>query len=293
MSFLSQGKAAEGPRGAYIITLCLVIISTLISGIVVNELAGRYLGFSLGGYPTVQNSTAVLAVQLSPFLIGFMVMLLSVKFIQKQRIRTAFTSRARYDWSRFFFSFGCWAVFLVLLLIVGSLLGMPIEFQFDLQTFFPLLLVSVLLIPIQTTAEDLLFRGILFQGLGQSLKNGLLAVVILGGVFGWLHSGNPEVQILGKGILFYYIFSGIFLGLITHFDDGLELSMGYHVANNLFGALILTNDWQAFQTNALFIDHSVPEIGWDLLLTLIVIQPLLLFIFSKVYRWENLRDKLF
>ena len=264
MSFLSQGKAAEGPRGAYIITLCLVIISTLISGIVVNELAGRYLGFSLGGYPTVQNSTAVLAVQLSPFLIGFMVMLLSVKFIQKQRIRTAFTSRARYDWSRFFFYFGCWAVFLVLLLI-----------------------------PIQTTAEDLLFRGILFQGLGQSLKNGLLAVVILGGVFGWLHSGNPEVQILGKGILFYYIFSGIFLGLITHFDDGLELSMGYHVANNLFGALILTNDWQAFQTNALFIDHSVPEIGWDLLLTLIVIQPLLLFIFSKVYRWENLRDKLF
>lgn len=35
-------------------------------------------------------------------------------------------------------------------------------------------------------------------------------------------------------------------------DDGLELSMGYHAINNIFAALILTNEWQAFQTDALF-----------------------------------------
>jgi hypothetical protein len=76
-------------------------------------------------------------------------------------------------------------------------------------------------------------------------------------------------------------------------DDGLELSMGYHAVNNLFAALILTNSWQAFQTDALFIDPTPPSFGWDNYVTLLIIQPLMLFVFSKKYNWTTYREKLF
>lgn len=180
---------------------------------------------------------------------------------------------------------------LTLFLIIGLATGVPIEFRFNAGTFFPLLLVSIIFIPIQTTAEDALFRGYLFQGVGATFKSGIVAILILGGVFGYLHSGNPEVEMLGKGVLVYYISSGVFLGLLAHLDDGLELGMGYHAVNNLFGALILTNDWQAFQTNALFTDHSPPAFGWDMIISLILIQPLLLFVFYKIYKWKNVKSK--
>jgi len=120
-----------------------------------------------------------------------------------------------------------------------------------------------------------------------------VSILITGVLFGLLHGANPEVAKIGYELLIYYIASGVFLGVVTHMDDGLELGMGYHAANNLFAALIVTNDWQAFHTDAIFIDHSPPEFGWDALLTLAVIQPILLLIFARIYKWKNWRKKLF
>jgi hypothetical protein len=74
---------------------------------------------------------------------------------------------------------------------------------------------------------------------------------------------------------------------MTIMDDGMELSMGYHAANNVFTALMITNNWQAFQTDAVFIDTSAPTFGLDSIVTLIIIQPLLLLFLSKIYKWKN------
>ena len=43
---------------------------------------------------------------------------------------------------------------------------------------------------------------------------------------------NPEVEKLGYLILVYYIGSGLFLGIITLMDEGIELALGFHFANN-------------------------------------------------------------
>ena len=87
--------------------------------------------------------------------------------------------------------------------------------------------------------------------------------------------------------------NGIFLGLIRLMDGGLELTMGYHAVNNIFAALIVTNNWQSFHTDALFIDKSLPTFGMENILILVLIQPLLLFLFSKRYKWTNWKEKLF
>jgi hypothetical protein len=60
-------------------------------------------------------------------------------------------------------------------------------------------------------------------------------------------------------------------------DDGLELTLGFHAANNLIGALLL--DWTVFQTHSILKDVE-PQAGIDVI-PVLVIYPILLYIFSK------------
>ena len=108
-----------------------------------------------------------------------------------------------------------------------------------------------------------------------------------------MHIANPEVEKLGLGIMVYYIGTGFFLGILTLMDEGLELALGFHAANNLITALLVTADWTAFQTNSIFKDVSEPALGWDVLIPVFVVYPLLLLYFSKKYGWKNWKDRLF
>jgi hypothetical protein len=76
-------------------------------------------------------------------------------------------------------------------------------------------------------------------------------------------------------------------------DEGLELALGFHAANNLFTALLVTADWTAFQTNSILRDISDPDIGnIEIFASVLILYPILIFIFAKVYKWTNWKDKL-
>ena len=53
-------------------------------------------------------------------------------------------------------------------------------------------------------------------------------------MFAMMHISNPELSVLGPGLLLYYFMAGVFLSLLTVQDDGLELAMAFHIFNNLF-----------------------------------------------------------
>jgi hypothetical protein len=97
---------------------------------------------------------------------------------------------------------------------------------------------------------------------------------------------------MGNIIMIYYVGTGLFLGILTLMDEGLELAIGFHAANNLSGALFVTTDWTVFQTNSILKDISEPQVGVDVILPILVVYPLLLFIFSKKYGWTNWKEKL-
>ena len=158
--------------------------------------------------------------------------------------------------------------------------------------FFILVVVGMLLIPLQTSFEEYLFRGHMMQGIGLMVKNKWVPLVITSVLFGVMHIANPEVTKLGYGIMVYYIGTGFFLGIITLMDEGLELALGFHAGNNLIGALLLTADWTAFQTDSLYKDISQPTLGWDVLIPVLVVYPILLLIFAKIYKWTNWKEKL-
>ena len=228
-----------------------------------------------------------------PLAFGLLIVLFWVKFVQGQSITSLTTSRTKIDWKRIFFSFFLWGS-ITTLLILGLYFTQPENFvwNFNPKKFFIFLVLAVVLVPMQTSFEEYLFRGHMMQGIGLATNSRLIPLIITSVLFGLMHIANPEVEKIGYIIMLYYIGTGFFLGIMTLMDEGLELALGFHAANNLVGALLLTADWTAFQTNSILKDLSEPSAGFDVLTPVFVIFPILLLIFSKVYGWNNWKEKL-
>ena len=240
-----------------------------------------------------KGSNQVLYENLIPFAIGLGGVFFWVKYIHNQRIRTLTTTRKKVDWKRVFFAFSVWGFITAFFIFIDYQVS-PEDyiFNFQLEPFLYLVLIAVLLIPLQTSFEEYFFRGYLMQGLGVASKNRWFPLIFTSLIFGLLHIANPEVEKLGYGILVYYIGTGFFLGIITLMDEGLELALGFHAANNLITALLVTANWTAFQTNSVLIDVSMPKLGADVYLPVFVVFPVLVYIFSKKYGWTNWKEKL-
>ncbi len=231
---------------------------------------------------------------LLPFAIGLAMLFLWVKYVHQQRITALTTSRKKVDWNRVFFSFGLWTFVTIGLLGLDYVMS-PENYQwnFEVVPFLTLAVIAIVLVPIQTSFEEYFFRGYLMQGLGIVFKSKWIPLFLTSTLFGLLHLGNPEVAKLGNLIMVYYIGTGFFLGILTLMDEGLELALGFHAANNLITALLVTADWTAFQTHSVFKDVSDPALGFDVFIPVCIIFPILLVIFSRVYGWSNWKNKLF
>jgi membrane protease YdiL (CAAX protease family) len=239
------------------------------------------------------GSNVVLILLLFPLALGLVFLLGWVKLVQEQPIRALTTSRKKIDWNRIWYAFGLWGGITVLLTLVDVYFS-PEDFRwnFELAPFLKLAVIAILLIPLQTSFEEFMFRGHMMQGLGILVRNRWFPLLVTSLLFGLMHIGNPEVDKLGIGVMVFYIGTGLFLGIITLMDEGLELALGFHAANNLFGALLVTADWTAFQTNSMYRDVSEPVLGWDILVPVFVIFPLLLYFFSKKYGWTHWKERL-
>ncbi len=241
-----------------------------------------------------KGSTNFLFENLIQFALGLFMLLAWVKWVHRQSIVSLTTSRPAIDWSRVLHSFCIWGS-----LVVGTtLLGFYIspenyEINFQWGPFLNLAVVAILLIPLQTSFEEYLFRGYMMQGLGAYFKSNAIPFFTTSILFGLMHIGNPEVETLGYGILVYYVGTGFFLGALTLLDEGLELALGFHAANNLVAALLITSNWTAFQTDSILLDIAEPTFDYTIFLSLLLFYPLLLFYFSRKYQWRDIKLRLF
>jgi membrane protease YdiL (CAAX protease family) len=192
--------------------------------------------------------------------------------------------------------FGVFIWGLVSIFFLGSdILLSPEKYVWNFKPipFFTLCFIAIVFIPLQTSLEELLFRGYYMQGLALWIKNKWAPLIIMSVVFGLLHGLNPEIEKLGYIALVFYIGTGFFFGIVTLMDDGIELAMGMHAVNNILAALFVTTDWTVFQTEALFIDVSEPSLGVEMFLPLVVLYPIVFLIFSKKYGWSNWKERIF
>ena len=302
MKFIQQAYKGENSWWAYVITFALLFLGWQLIGvlplvIVAFMKAGDIVTFT----EAAQNNFTSLNIDANLYLFlviftfigGLAFLLLGVKAIHKRGIETVFTSRKKIDWSRFFYAFFVWGIIGVGMIVIGYFTE-PENFVWNFKPikFTILVLVSVLFMPFQTTMEEVLMRGYLMQGFGTWFKNSFVALVLTSTIFGLLHFANPEVQKLGMILMVYYIGTGFLLGILTLMDEGIELSMGFHAANNIVAAIFVTTNWTVFQTDALLVDISEPEVGWEIFAPVFILYPLVLFIFSKKYNWTDWKGKL-
>ena len=134
------------------------------------------------------------------------------------------------------------------------------------------------------------------QHLGIIVKNKWFPLIFTSILFGLAHSANPEVAEMGFITMVFYIGTGLLLGIMTLMDEGLELALGFHFGNNLIAALLITSDWSALETDAIFRytgEEGLDTTFIDILIPILVFYPIILFVLSKKYKWNNWKDKLF
>lgn len=372
MDFIKQVFNAKHEFWRYLIGSLLIFIAALVGqlpftvAVFVKAMRNgdSVLGLDETKLMTLLEPNLNLFLMLLSFAFGLLGLFLVVKHLHKQSIREVTTARKKIDWKRILFAFVFWGIVTSGLLILDYYLN-PESYvwNFELKRFLILLVIAVLLIPIQTSTEEYVFRGYLMQGfasgtfhnkffagliisiitlplygyfssiyitgllsfiasvicfvalvfiidlilrklnvyesetyinLGKKLRYRWLPLLMTSVIFGGMHVFNPEVSKLGYLVMVYYIGTGLFLGIITLMDEGMELALGFHAANNLFGALLVTADWTVLQTHSVFKDISDPGAGFmDIVLPVFIVFPILIFIFAKVYKWKNWKQKLF
>ncbi|MBT8319044.1 MAG: CPBP family intramembrane metalloprotease domain-containing protein, partial [Gramella sp.] len=119
-----------------------------------------------------KGSNRVLVENLLAFVIFLAGLFLWVKYVHHQPLKALTTPRKKVDWNRFWFAFILVASFNVIVTLLDYFSN-PGDFtlNFQLEPFLYLLVISVFLIPIQTSFEEYFFRGYLMQGIGILVRN--------------------------------------------------------------------------------------------------------------------------
>mgnify|MGYP003439419488 FL=1 len=298
--FIAQGNTKENVFWKYLlgsfILFCASLVGQLpfIFGVYIKSYKEKI------PYPNTYEATVgfldsnlALFLMLVSFVFVFFQLYALVRFFHKQSFLQLITSRNLIDWHRVLFSFSIWAGITIISTVVVYILY-PEDFivQFNWIPFLLLFIIGLLLFPFQIGSEELIFRGYLMQGFGNLAKNKWFPLLMTSLIFGMLHIANPEVDKMGYSILIYYIGTGLFLGIITLMDEGMELALGFHFANNFIAALLVTSDWTAFQTHSILKSTSDPSVFFDIILPISIIFPILVVLFAKKYQWTNWREKL-
>ena len=217
-------------------------------------------------------------------LVGFWVVATQV---HEKKMKDFITPFSQINYQKILFGFGLWMLLSLLMEGVNYMMAPDTYiFRFEASSFIPLLIISLVFLPLQTSFEELFFRGYLMQGIAFFSKNKWLAILLSSIFFGYVHGANPEVAKYGFWTMqIYYVTAGLFLALITVWDDGLELALGVHAATNIFGATLFTYEGSVLQTDSLFITTQINPS----LMTIAFMGASIVFIIicHRVFKWPS------
>lgn len=298
MNFLESALKPKTSLWFYILTIIVALVAANLIGVIPMTVVMFYKAYQIGMAPidALQNmsnwsafgmsSNLYLLLMLIPFTVALIVMLPLFKAFNRRSFSEIINGTKSIRWARIGWGAGVWGIVSLAALSVGYIIEPEnMVLQFDASAFFVLMLITIVFIPIQTTFEEVAFRGYLAQGIAGATRSRIWALIIPSIIFGLMHSMNPEVAKYGFALMMpQYIFYGLLFGAIAILDDGIELSMGIHAANNVFLSLFLTHSDSALQTNAVFRALDVDPV--TSLFELLVLGVLVFIFFYKKYKWN-------
>jgi uncharacterized protein len=225
-----------------------------------------------------------------PFVSLFALLFFVVEGLHQRKFHSLINYQASIDIRRLLLGFGVWGV-QISAFEVCSLIVNPnnYTYTFDPKQWFLLLPFILILTPIQTSIEELLYRGYLMQGLSLIFKNRLGLILITSILFAITHLSNPEMQ---RGFIWgamSYFAWGVFFATITLEDERLELALGVHAANNIFTFLIVNTPDSVMPTPAILTFASIIDAKEEFFYLLFQASIFYMIVFGSTTIKSNLR----
>jgi uncharacterized protein len=285
-TYLEAGRRGKNTWWRYLLGVVFILFMWFVAGGWVSVALGKVLVISpeqFASDPSTVGQIAGFLVIIAPYPVFLLGSVLAVTLLHRRSPLTLVTGRRSVDWRRVGMGLGVWFVLVVLAGLVGYLLD-PSAFSLgpNLAAFVPFALLALVFVPIQTTAEEVFFRGYIVQGASLISTNFLFLAVASGVLFMLPHLANPGMDSGFLLVLLYHFGFGAFLAWVSLRDGTLELAIGAHAANNLFGAIVLGFEGSALSTPSLFLtDRFVPAFSLIQFLATAALFYLVVFVLSK------------
>ncbi len=246
-----------------------------------------------GGMPDFEamgiNLNLGFVLSVFPFILALITIIALVKPLHNRSFGSVINGGRKIRWGRIFFAAFVWMAVSAIWLLY-SLKSDPGNFRLNNTTgsLIVLALLSLALIPFQAAFEEILFRGYLMQGFAVLTRNRWLPILLTSVLFGLMHGMNPEVKQYGfLTMMPQYIFFGLLFAVLTMLDDGIEVAIGAHSANNVFLSVLITHKDMALQTPAMY--EQIEIYPWKDFAGLVEMSLIFFVIMALVYRWKDFR----
>jgi len=279
----------------YLLGLVVILFSWLVVGTVASLLVAIALG-GQEGFAAFRRADFSVLGSVGSFLVimaGFPCFLagtlLTVSLIHRRHPLTLITAQEKINWHRVGQGFVAWFVPFCLIGGLGQYLFYPDTFSFnsDLAALALFVPIAVKISAIQTTTEELFFRGYIVQGASLIWSNRVFLSIVPAVVFTLPHLGNPEAIAGGWLTVFsnYFLVPGLLWTVVSLIDGTTELAIGVHFANNIGGILLFNITGSAVTAPALFtISEYHATYG---ALSILVAIPVFLAIAYKVFKRDE------
>jgi len=247
-SYLDHSREGKGQGGFYLLGLLVILMAWLIVGSIVSGLLAAALTGSVEAVGA--SDWQRLIIDLLPFSLLAIGVLLAVRLVLGRSARTVVTGRPRVSIRRILAGAGVYVGLMAVTSTVDALLHPgAYALTWGPARFFPVAVVVLLLIPVQASAEELLFRGYIVQwtSLATDRPGRRMAPIprlcvlasVSGLVFALPHLANPEARGAELYAWLVWFILGAGWAWVSVLDGRIELAIGAHIANNVFAVLIV------------------------------------------------------
>ena len=226
--FISFAKTFENYRWyrpilVMIVTLVMFVIFSAILTIVFASVYGwDFILHMTRGYEVMNTEMGQIFSDL-----GVIIMLpslyIAVKIIKDRPFSSYSSSRGGWNHKLYFKALIIPVIIYIIFEAISlSITGVKGSNHFSVMFF----IACLILVPLQSIAEEYIFRGLLMQSLGSWFNIPILALLIQAVIFAAFHGYNS----LG---IFGVFVSGLVMGFFTWKTNGLEVGAALHTVNNL------------------------------------------------------------
>lgn len=226
--------------GLIVILLCYIILGTIpaVVGAAMGLITLSADGSIAGG---AADPLQFVLLMISPLML-FVGVWVAQRLVHRRTL-TQLTTTTTFRWSLVWQSMALWLGLNIVATVVEALLYPGrYEWSLDIAQWIVMAPLILLLIPIQASGEELMFRGYLLQAMARLWAQPVFLVLLSGVAFMLPHLGNPEMgKALGGEIpmALNYFLMGVGTAWLSIRDNGIERAIGVHVVNNLYAGIVV------------------------------------------------------